>query len=104
MAFYVVTGGAGFIGSHLADALVRRGHRVRVVDDLSTGRRDNPDPRVELQVGDVSDREVMRAALRGADGCFHLAAIASVARANEDWLGTHRVNLTGTIAVLEAAR
>lgn len=104
MAFYVVTGGAGFIGSHLADALFRAGHRVRVVDDLSTGRRDNLDPRVELQVGDVADRDVMRAAMRGADGCFHLAAIASVARANEDWLGTHRVNQSGTIAVLEAAR
>ncbi len=104
MAFYVVTGGAGFVGSHLADALVRCGHRVRVVDDLSTGCRDNLDPRVELQVGDVADREAMRRALRGADGCFHLAAIASVARANEDWLGTHRVNQSGTIAVLEAAR
>ena len=104
MAFYVVTGGAGFIGSHLGDALARRGHRVRVVDDLSTGRRDNLDPRVELLVGDVADRDVMRAALRGADGCFHLAAIASVARANEDWLGTHQVNQSGTIAVLEAAR
>ena len=104
MAYYVVTGGAGFIGSHLADGLFRRGHRVRVVDDLSTGRRNNLDARIELQVGDVADRDVMRAALRGADGVFHLAAIASVARANEDWLGTHRVNQSGTIAVLEAAR
>ena len=104
MALHVVTGGAGFIGSHLVDALLAAGHRVRVVDDLSTGRRVNLDPRAELVLGDVADAEVMGAALDGAAGCFHLAAIASVARANEDWAGTHRVNLGGTVAVLEAAR
>jgi UDP-glucose 4-epimerase len=104
MAVYVVTGGAGFIGSHLTDALIAQGHRVRVIDDLSTGRRENLDPRAELVIGDVADRGVLDRVMKGAFGCFHLAAIASVARANEDWLGTHRTNQGGTIAVLEAAR
>lgn len=104
MNCYVVTGGAGFIGSHLVDALLARGHHVRVVDNLSTGRRENLSPRAELIVGDVGDRMLMRAAMRGASGCFHLAAIASVARANEEWTGTHRCNQGGTIVVLEAAR
>lgn len=101
---YLVTGGAGFIGSHLVDALVASGHRVRVLDDLSTGKRTNVNAAAELVVGDVSDSATVLRAFDGIDGCFHLAAIASVARCNEDWMGTHRVNLGGTIAVLDAAR
>ncbi len=104
MALYVVTGGAGFIGSHLTDALLAAGHSVRVVDDLSTGKRENLDPRAELLVGDAADPALIRTALQGAAGVFHLAAVASVARANEDWLGTHRSNLTATITVLDGAR
>jgi UDP-glucose 4-epimerase len=100
---YLITGGAGFIGSHLADALLAGGHRVRVLDDFSTGRRANLDPRCEVVAGDVADPATVRAAFAGVDGCFHLAAIASVVRGNEDWLGTHRVNQTATIAVLDAA-
>jgi UDP-glucose 4-epimerase len=104
MARYVVTGGAGFIGSHLVDALLGDGHAVRVLDDLSTGRREHLDPRAELLQGDVADAALLRHAVADAEGCFHLAAIASVARGHEDWLGSHRNNLTGTIAVLDAAR
>lgn len=104
MSLFLITGGAGFIGSHLADALLHAGHQVRVVDDLSTGRRDNLDPRVELQVGDVADTALLRRASAGVSGIFHLAAIASVARSNEDWIGTHRTNLTGTVSVLDTAR
>ena len=100
----LVTGGAGFIGSHLCDALLARGTRVRVLDDLSSGRRDNLPDGIELIVGDVADPAAARTALEGMDGCFHLAAIASVQRAAEDWLGTNRVNLVGTIALLDAAR
>ena len=103
MARFLVTGGAGFIGSHLADALLRAGHAVRVLDDFSTGRRENLHERCDLLVGDVSDPDTVRRAMAGMDGCFHLAAIASVARGNEDWPGTHRVNLGGTVAVLDAA-
>jgi UDP-glucose 4-epimerase len=104
MQRFLITGGAGFIGSHLADALLDAGAAVRVLDDLSTGRRENLDPRCELLVGDVADPDAVRAAFAGMDGCFHLAAIASVARGNEDWRGTHRINQTGTVTVLEAAR
>ena len=104
MALYLVTGGAGFIGSHLVDSLLAGGHAVRVLDDLSTGKRENLDPRAELLVGDAADPALAQRAMQDAAGCFHLAAVASVARANEDWLGTHRSNLTATIAVLDAAR
>ena len=104
MAAYLVTGGAGFIGSHLCDALLAEGHAVRVLDDLSTGKRSNLDPRCTLLPGDVADAAMVRAAFAGMDGCFHLAAIASVARGNEDWAGTHRVNQGGTVAVFDAAR
>jgi len=104
MGKYLVTGGCGFIGSHLADSLERDGHGVRVLDDLSTGTRGNLSASVELLVGDVADADLVRRAMDGIDGCFHLAAIASVERGNLDWLGTHRANLTGAIAVFDAAR
>ncbi len=101
---FLVTGGAGFIGSHLVDALLVAGHQVCVLDDLSTGRRANLDARAELVVGDVADAGLVRDLARGASCVFHLAAVASVQRSNEDWLGTHRVNQTGSIAIFEAAR
>lgn len=104
MGLYLVTGGCGFIGSHLADALAADGHRVRILDDLSTGTRANARQAAEIIVADVADRATVERAIAGVDGCYHLAAIASVERSNEDWLGTHRVNLTGTITVLDAAR
>ena len=109
MALYIVTGGAGFIGSHLADALLAAGHRVRVLDDLSTGQRANldaccEDGRCELVLCDVADRAGLDPQFEGAAGVFHLAAIASVARSNEDWPGTHRANQSATVAVLDAAR
>ena len=104
MATYLVTGGCGFIGSHLADTLLAEGHAVRILDDLSTGKLANKPQAAELIIGDVTDPELVAHAMRGVAGCFHLAAVASVERGNQDWLGTHRVNLTGTITVLEAAR
>ncbi len=104
MSRYLVTGGAGFIGSHLVESLLAEGHAARVLDDFSTGRRENLPPAAELILGDVADPATTSAAMAGMDGCFHLAAIASVARAAEDWPGTHRVNLGGTVAVLDAAR
>jgi UDP-glucose 4-epimerase len=101
---FLVTGGCGFIGSHLCEALLARGDRVRVLDDLSTGKIENMPKGAELLRGDVADAAVVREAMAEAHGCFHLAAVASVELGNQDWLGTHRTNLTGAIAVLDAAR
>ncbi|MFZ1413053.1 MAG: NAD-dependent epimerase/dehydratase family protein [Defluviicoccus sp.] len=104
MARYLVTGGLGFIGSHLVDALQAQGDTVRVLDDLSTGKRANVGPATEIIEADVADGAAVAAALAGVDGCFHLAAVASVAASVEDWIGTHRTNLTGAITVFDAAR
>ncbi|MBF0139476.1 MAG: NAD-dependent epimerase/dehydratase family protein [Magnetococcales bacterium] len=104
MALYLVTGGCGFIGSHLTDALVARGDRVRVLDDLSTGRRENLPDGVEVLLGDVADAGAVAQAMTGVSGCWHLAAVASVARSTEEWVNTHRTNQTGSIQVFNAAR
>ena len=100
MATWLVTGGCGFIGSHLVDSLLARGDDVRALDNLSTGKRDNIPPSVELRIGDVADPEAVRLALEGVDGCFHLAAVSAVQRCTEDWIGSHRTNLTGTITAI----
>lgn len=104
MATYLVTGGCGFIGSHLVDLLVRQGHRVRVLDDLSNGRTHNLAPEAELMIGDVADAAIVALAMKGVTGCFHLAAQTNAQAAIEDWLGSHRSNLTGTLTVFDAAR
>jgi UDP-glucose 4-epimerase len=101
---FLVTGGCGFIGSHLVDSLIADGHDVVVLDDLSSGTLERLDRRAELLLGDVADPAIVARAFTGVSGCFHLAAIASVARSNEDWVATHRTNQTGTICVLDAAR
>lgn len=101
---YLVTGGCGFIGSHLAQSLLAEGHRVRALDDLSSGHLSNLPPGAEFRRGDVADPAAVAAAMEGCEGVFHLAAIASVERAVRDWAGTHRVNLSGTVNVFEAAR
>jgi UDP-glucose 4-epimerase len=105
MAAVLVTGGAGFIGSHLVRALLERGDRVRVLDNLSTGQRANLvglDP--ELTVGDIRDLETVRRALQGVDQVFHLAAMISPAESMADPLTCYAVNLTGTLNVLLAGR
>jgi len=106
MSLYLVTGGAGFIGSHLVEELVRRGERVRVVDNLSTGKRANLDhvAGVELMVGDLSDLDVARRAVDGADFVLHQAAIPSVPRSVSDPLTSHQSNVNATLNVLLAAR
>jgi UDP-N-acetylglucosamine/UDP-N-acetyl-alpha-D-glucosaminouronate 4-epimerase len=106
MAQFLVTGGAGFIGSHLVDALVRRGHPVRVVDSLVTGRRDNlaHQPDVEFHEGDLADLAVARRAVAGVDYVLHEAAIPSVPRSVADPVTSHRANVDATLNVLVAAR
>jgi UDP-glucose 4-epimerase len=99
---YLVTGGCGFIGSHLVDRLVALGCHVRILDDLSTGRLSNA-AAAELVIGDVADERTVRRALHEVDGCFHLAAAASVVRCNAEPLATNRTNLAGTLNVLTAA-
>lgn len=102
----LVTGGAGFIGSNLVDALVARGHAVRVLDNLSTGKRSNLPlvEDVELIVGDVADAAAVRCAVEGCRAVVHLAAVASVQASVDDPLGTHQSNLVGTLNLCEAMR
>ena len=100
----LVTGGAGFIGSHLYDALRRQGVQVRVLDDMSSGNLLNLPEDADVIFGSVSDPTIVKQAIDGIDGCFHLAANASVAQSHSDWLGTHRTNLTGLITLLDAIK
>jgi nucleoside-diphosphate-sugar epimerase len=106
MSTYVVTGGAGFIGSHLSEELVRRGHHVRVADSLVTGKRSNLDhiPGVEFLEGDVSDLTFARKAVEGADYVLHQAALPSVPRSVKDPVTSNRANVDGTLNILVAAR
>ena len=107
MAKVAVTGGAGFIGSHLVEALLGAGFEVAVVDDLSSGSRDNlpsAGRRLRLLVGDVGDGAVLRRAFRGAEAVFHLAARTSVPESVADPVSYHRVNAGGTLEALLRAR
>ncbi|MBV8950576.1 MAG: NAD-dependent epimerase/dehydratase family protein [Actinobacteria bacterium] len=99
-----ITGGAGFIGSHLADALVERGDEVAVLDDFSTGRRENVNPATRYVAGSVTDPGAVASALAGAEVVFHLAARGAVGRSIADPVGTNRVNVEGTLNVLVQAR
>lgn len=104
---FLVTGGAGFIGSHIVEALVRRGDRVRVLDNLSTGTRANLTPfgsAVELVEADLVDARAVAQAVAGVDVVFHEAALASVPRSVEAPLDTHAACVTGTVNLLDAAR
>ena len=100
----VVTGGCGFIGSHVVDRLVERSDEVVVVDDLATGDVACLNAGARLVGGSVLDTDLMREAVEGADRIFHLAALPRVERSIEDPVGTHRVNVDGTLNVLEASR
>jgi UDP-glucose 4-epimerase len=103
----LVTGGAGFIGSHLVEELSRQGRSVRVLDDFSTGQRSNLEhirPTPEVVQADLADEAAVRQAMAGVRVVFHLGAVASVTKSVEDPLASHRVCATGTVNVLDAAR
>jgi len=107
MSNVLVTGGAGFIGSHLVDALLARGDHVRVFDNFSTGNRANLDqtnPRLEIVDGDLTDPQAVAQAVDGMDLVFHQAALSSVPRSVERPLDTNAACVTGTLHVLDAAR
>ena len=101
---YLVTGGAGFIGSHVVDGLIEAGYAVRVFDNLYNGKREQVHPEAELIMGDVMDYEALERAMVGVDGVFHLAALPRVAYSVEFPHTSAHVNLDGTLHVLEAAR
>jgi len=105
----LVTGGAGFIGSHLTEALLQKEHRVRVLDDFSTGKRQNlifdkGYPSLEIIEGDIRDLAICQKAMKGIEYVFHEAALPSVQRSVEDPLGSNAVNGGGTLNILFAAR
>src|SRR4026207_743200 len=106
MAHYLVTGGAGFIGSHLSEELTRRGHRVRVADSLITGKRTNLDhvPGVEFVEGDLADLDFATKVAQGCDYVLHQAAIPSVPRSVKDPIASNRANVDATLNMLVAAR
>ena len=108
MSRYLVTGGAGFIGSHIVDVLVASGESVRVVDNLSTGHRENLAQQrsnaIEFIQADLSEPGVATQAMQGIDYALHIAAIPSIPRSVEDPVTTHRANVDATLLLLEAAR
>jgi UDP-glucose 4-epimerase len=107
MSLCLVTGGAGFIGSHLVDGLLEEGHSVRVIDDLSTGNLANlahVRTRIEIIKSDITNEETVRTAMRNVEYVFHQAALASVPRSVADPVSTNRVCVDGTLNVLLAAR
>ena len=106
MRLYLVTGGAGFIGSHMVERLLSQGHRVRIADDFSSGRRENvpSHANVDLVEGDLADMDVAKRAAAGCDYVIHLAAIPSVPRSVKDPVKSHRANVDGTLNMLIASR
>ncbi|MCX5686468.1 MAG: SDR family oxidoreductase [Candidatus Omnitrophica bacterium] len=107
MANYLVTGGAGFIGSNIVEELVRRGQSVRILDNFITGKRENIEPflnKIELIEGDIRDRKALDSALKGIDFVIHQAALRSVAKSVEDPFMTNDVNVFGTLNLLVAAK
>ncbi len=107
MSRYLVTGGGGFIGSHLADRLLHEGHEVVVVDNFLTGRRENIahlEGKIDLHEIDIRDQNALHQAMQGVEYVFHQAALPSVPRSIDNPLTTHEINTTGTLNVLVAAR
>jgi UDP-glucose 4-epimerase len=103
MATYLVTGGCGFIGSHLVDELINQKHTVKVLDNLSTGTLENLNSKAIFIEGDICDEFLVQRVMSTCDGCFHLAAVASVDQSVKDLVGTNHTNLVGTLTLLKVA-
>lgn len=101
---YLVTGGAGFIGSHIVEALLERGDQVRILDDFSTGKPENVPNGAEVIEGSITDENALKTAFKGINGVFHAAALPRVQLSIEEPLKTNEINITGTLNVLMAAR
>ena len=107
MAFYLVTGGAGFIGSNLSEELLKRGHKVRIIDNFSTGKEENIRDflnDIHLVKGDIRNLDTVRGAVKGIDFCLHQAALPSVPRSVSDPISSNETNVNGTLNVLVSAR
>ena len=107
MKNFLVTGGAGFIGSNLAERLIERGHKVRILDNFSTGRRENIskfEKDLEVIEGDIRNIETVRRAMKGVEFCLHMAALNSVVRSVENPYDSSDVNIRGTLNILISAR
>jgi len=107
MSTYLVTGGAGFIGSHVVEELVKRGEKVKVLDNFVTGKRENLEgflDKIELIEGDIRDLDIVRSSINGVDFVLHEAALHSVPKSIDDPISTNEVNVAGTLNVLIAAR
>lgn len=107
LSLYLVTGGAGFIGSNIVEELVKRGEKVRVLDNFSTGKRENIEPflkKIELIGGDIRDYKIVVKAMQGVDFVIHEAALPSVPRSINDPISTNEVNVKGTLHILQAAK
>jgi UDP-glucose 4-epimerase len=103
MGKYVVTGGAGFIGSHLCDSLLQLQHEVIAIDNLSNSKVDNLSTGVHFIEGDIRNHDLLRTHLKNIDGCFHLAAIPSVVMTAAEWIDYHSINLDATINIFQHA-
>lgn len=104
MLKYLVTGGCGFIGSHIVDRLVEEGHHVRVLDNFANSSPQYLPAQAELVVGSITDDAILKQAIQGIDGIFHLAALVSVTDSIEHWHQNHLVNCSATIRLLELAQ
>jgi len=107
MSYYLVTGGAGFIGSNIVEELLKRGEKVRVLDNFITGKIENLEPflkKIELVEGDIRNRKILDSAMKGVDLVIHQAALRSVAKSVEDPFMTNDVNVFGTLNLLAAAK
>jgi UDP-glucose 4-epimerase len=103
MSRYLITGGAGFIGSHLADYLIAQNHEVIVFDDLSSGKRSNINVECQFIEGCITDTELLNSVFDKVDLCYHLAAIPSVQKSIDDWLECHKINLGGSVNIFNEA-